>query len=487
MTHLYLIPLAYIVMSSYQTNYRTMSSQMAASIDECGKILNTKYLQSCMCIQLSAGPDGENLLTLACNKTDTLDYIPTLGKSVPTGAAAVQRLIIENQPRLTDLSSTALQYLTGLRELQITKTGLETISDEALDHNTDLIVVHLTGNNLRCSACRNRWIQIVITEGKIDENLECYQESQEAILIADASFDNKTCSDPVLIISPPSIEVNETDSFIVNCTSYGEPLPEVGWDTSGIQSEYEIVPISGGQQLRVYNVTEDDYGPITCHSSNAAKRSYLDVHVVVNAAPHILHLGLPQTHFHWRIPFNYTGMPKPYITFVHEGKPINTKVNVELTIWDKKVARGPRLYFGYLAIKTPSHFDNGNYTLRVENFLGSDVEWAICEFIDHPGFFPDANADLKPRSDLKARLKRMYDGLTDKLDLHPDMFAPAIKDMVTQYESRLATDTSLVSALHTFGKYTGTAAGLQIGVQPAAVACHMLILWSIFFVCECSL
>ncbi|XP_072038257.1 BDNF/NT-3 growth factors receptor-like isoform X2 [Amphiura filiformis] len=421
MKHLYLIPLTYIVMSSYLTNYRTLSSPMAASIDECGKILNTKYLQqSCMCIQLSAGPEGENLLTLVCNKTDTLDYIPTLGESVPTGASAVQRLIIENQPRLTDLSSTALQYLTGLRELQITKTGLERISDEALDHNTDLTVVdlrdnelltaswriflnlnftyiQLTGNNLQCSACRNRWIQGVIREGKIDDNLECYQEDKETIPIGDASFD-KNCSDPVLTISPPSIEVNETDSFVVNCTSYGEPHPEVGWDTSWIQSEYEIVPIPGGQQLRMYNVTEYDYGPITCHSSNAAKRSYLDLHVVVNAAPHILHIGSPQKYFHWCIPFNYTGMPKPNITFNHNGKPINTKMFVELQIWDKKAVRGARQYFGCLAVKTPSHFDNGNYTLRVDNFLGSDVEWAICEFIEHPGTdFPDPILGGKPK------------------------------------------------------------------------------------------
>ena len=62
----------------------------------------------------------------------------------------------------------------------------------------------------------------------------------------------------------------------------GEPFPEVEWDTSWLQSEYEIVPIQKGLQLRMYNVSEEDYGKITCYGSNAATRSSANVNVVVN-------------------------------------------------------------------------------------------------------------------------------------------------------------------------------------------------------------
>ena len=87
---------------------------------------------------------------------------------------------------------------------------------------------------------------------------------------------------PSLNVSPSKIEVNETGSFVMNCTAMGEPFPEVEWDTSWLQSEYEIVPIQKGLQLRMYNVSEEDYGKITCYGSNAATRSSADVNVVVN-------------------------------------------------------------------------------------------------------------------------------------------------------------------------------------------------------------
>ena len=50
------------------------------------------------------------------------------------------------------------------------------------------LIRQLLDNDLECSACRNRWIQDVITEGKIDDTLECYTDLQEAIPLAGVNF-----------------------------------------------------------------------------------------------------------------------------------------------------------------------------------------------------------------------------------------------------------------------------------------------------------
>ena len=91
-------------------------------------------------------------------------------------------------------------------------------------------------------------------------------------------------SDSFIVVndSKATIEINETGSFIINCTSTGEPRPEVEWDTSYLQALFDIIPLTGGKQLIVHNATEKDFGPIACKSSNAAGRAYKHVNVIVN-------------------------------------------------------------------------------------------------------------------------------------------------------------------------------------------------------------
>ncbi len=82
----------------------TMASPISGaegSVGDCGKILTSKYLEeTCICVRLSDDEDGTGedgaaggtLLTILCNKTDTMDHIPSLGKDDPVQAAMVQKL-----------------------------------------------------------------------------------------------------------------------------------------------------------------------------------------------------------------------------------------------------------------------------------------------------------------------------------------------------------------------------------------------------------
>ena len=79
-------------------------------------------------------------------------------------------------------------------------------------------------------------------------------------------------------------------------------------------------------------------------------------------------------------------MPKPNITFYKNEERVERKLFKEYQLWEKKDEHGPRMYSGCLEITTVSHYDNGNYTMVAENFLGKDVEWEICSFIENPGW-----------------------------------------------------------------------------------------------------
>ena len=56
---------------------------------------------------------------------------------------------------------------------------------------------------------------------------------------------------------------------------------------------------------------------------------------------------------------------------------------------------------------------------------------------------------------LKSQFTVMASEILEKLALYPDVFGPAVEAMVSQY-SRIKTDSSLVSALHSFGKKSET-------------------------------
>ena len=89
----------------------------------------------------------------------------------------------------------------------------------------------------------------------------------------------------------------------------------------------------------------------------------------------------------------------------------------------------------------------------------------------------------------------MYNDLSTKMKQSPDLYRPAMRAMLASYRS-IRTDTHLVSAMHTFGKYAGAAMSVRkrglaaknaavrhlnlkgsgkIGVQPTSAArrCHM--------------
>ena len=100
----------------------------------------------------------------------------------------------------------------------------------------------------------------------------------------------------------------------------------------------------------------------------------------------------------------------------------------------------------------------------------------------------DESAKLAAASLMTRRItgiKRVNDILIAKLSDDPDTIGPAIDQFIAQFDN-LRTSVATVSALRTFGKYTGAGAalsssrhkrhGTQIGVQPTAIARRTTVL-----------
>lgn len=63
-------------------------------------------------------------------------------------------------------------------------------------------------------------------------------------------------------------------------------------------------------------------------------------------------------------------------------------------------------------------------------------------------------------ADVKSRLQSMGSKISDKLDLDPETFLPAVESMLEQFEA-IKTDGHLQSALHSFGMCTDTCMALK--------------------------
>ncbi|XP_034049739.1 uncharacterized protein si:dkey-75a21.2 [Thalassophryne amazonica] len=96
----------------------------------------------------------------------------------------------------------------------------------------------------------------------------------------------------------------------------------------------------------------------------------------------------------------------------------------------------------------------------------------------HGGGTPDSGSAVQ---EIKGSLMAFSNSLMSKVENDPATFLPAIKTFLTSSQ-KLKTDSALISALHTFGKYSGAASAIssngktrlsglkRIGVQPTAVA-----------------
>lgn len=96
----------------------------------------------------------------------------------------------------------------------------------------------------------------------------------------------------------------------------------------------------------------------------------------------ILFLKDPEPQHHWCVPFAVDSNPPATIKWLYNNTPlIETRYTYTELIRD---ATDGSVQHGCLFLNKPTHLNNGNYTLIVENKLGRDQAMVNGKFMDNP-------------------------------------------------------------------------------------------------------
>ncbi|NWV61673.1 NTRK1 factor, partial [Malurus elegans] len=97
----------------------------------------------------------------------------------------------------------------------------------------------------------------------------------------------------------------------------------------------------------------------------------------------LLHEAIPQ-HF-WCIPFSVDGNPAPSIRWLFNGTALREGLYIHTRIMEYE--HNSTVLHGCLQLNRPTHVNNGNYTLLVQNPLGSAARSVQGRFMDNPFSF----------------------------------------------------------------------------------------------------
>uniref|UniRef100_A0A8C5TCQ2 Tyrosine-protein kinase receptor n=1 Tax=Malurus cyaneus samueli TaxID=2593467 RepID=A0A8C5TCQ2_9PASS len=215
----------------------------------------------------------------------------------------------------------------------------------------------LVGNPFNCS-CGLRWLQLWHNSTFLGHGLEPSQQHQ-----------------------PPPVLSLRDGMGTEGCRSWpgfagviSSPCPR-----SLQPSEREIT-------LGISNISSSlNRKELACRAENAAGPAEDSVMLNVTFPPVILllHEAIPQ-HF-WCIPFSVDGNPAPSIRWLFNGTALREGLYIHTRIMEYE--HNTTVLHGCLQLNRPTHVNNGNYTLLVQNPLGSAARSVQGRFMDNPFSF----------------------------------------------------------------------------------------------------
>ncbi|NXD97190.1 NTRK1 factor, partial [Chaetorhynchus papuensis] len=340
--------------------------------------------------------------TLLCREPDTVGSLAPL-----LGTGSFTDVIIENQQALTTLTRADTRMLRDLRNLTISRSGLQHISADAfldtprLSHvNLSSNALHslswktfqhlplqeliLVGNPFNCS-CDLRWLQLWQNSSRAElgnQSLACWEGS---VLVPLGSQVLRACDPPTVRIKPPEVVLRQGDSVNLTCHISADPpataewvIPEVGPELL-ILSDQEIV-------LEIYNVSSNlNHKDLTCWAENAVGPAEDSVMLNVTFPPVILLLDKAIPRHFWCIPFSVDANPAPSIHWLFNGTVLVEGLYIHTLIMEYE--HNSTVLHGCLQLNRPTHVNNGNYTLLVRNPLGWAARSVQGRFMDNPFSF----------------------------------------------------------------------------------------------------
>lgn len=98
--------------------------------------------------------------------------------------------------------------------------------------------------------------------------------------------------------------------------------------------------------------------------------------------PNITLIDYPTLDHHWCIPFSVRGNPAPKLQWFYEGGVLSDTD----FIWSKIHESSDNMseHHGCLQLDSPTHLNNGFYTLQAENDYGKDERTIMAQFMSNP-------------------------------------------------------------------------------------------------------
>ncbi|XP_043935738.1 high affinity nerve growth factor receptor [Protopterus annectens] len=340
---------------------------------------------------------------IQCLEPNTISTVPRLDL---LQMANITEIYIANQKDFMNLTQNDLKGYRRIRNLTISNSSLQNISLDAFQYNQQLWSINLAynflsslswkvfhglslqelivrGNPLQCS-CATRWLQDMIGS----DWLEVWNESSSCL----EKMNTTECGKPEVRIRHENLTLLEGGNITLVCSVAGIPTPTAKWDPIDLESEITIKEHPDSEAeilLKILNVSvHDNMRNITCSAENEVGYADSSVQLNVLFPAVILYLQNAVPQHHWCIPFSLDGNPRPLISWhfnnsrLVENDYIYTKVIEE--------ASNSTELHGCLMLNKPTSANNGNYTLRVNNTLGSDERTVVGKFMHNPfSFHPE--------------------------------------------------------------------------------------------------
>ncbi|XP_049906809.1 neurotrophic tyrosine kinase, receptor, type 2a isoform X3 [Epinephelus moara] len=309
-------------------------------------------------------------------------------------------IYIANQSSFSSINDKDLHYYKNLRNLTVTNSRLTYVSKLAFQNNLKLQYLNLkdnnlsslswrifrhlnisylilTGNPLHCS-CENMWIKLWLGEEADTQELRCIEDGGARKLLSRLTLPN--CEVPMATLSPSKVVKMEGTQVELSCTTSGVPSPELIWNMV-LVSNYEILTSGQVSVLRLYNLSSLDHNSkISCTAENIVGEKESSLLLDILFPPKITKLSDAIPDHHWCIPFSVSGNPEPHLEWFLDGEAVTEDVYIMTIIHDIT----EREYHGCLQLDSPTHLNNGRYTLLAKNQYGLDQKEVEAHFMRKP-------------------------------------------------------------------------------------------------------
>ncbi|XP_047447053.1 neurotrophic tyrosine kinase, receptor, type 2a isoform X3 [Mugil cephalus] len=292
----------------------------------------------------------------------------------------LRNLTVTNS-RLTYVSKLVFQNNIKLQYLNLKDNNLSSLSWRIFKH-LNISYLILSGNPLRCS-CENMWIKLWLGEEADNQDLRCIEDGGRRKRLSNLTLPN--CEVPKATLSPSEVGVMEGDNVQLTCTTSGVPSPQLFWNMA-LYTNYEIVTSGQISVLRLSNLSYMDHNSkITCTAENIVGENESSLLLNISFPPKITKLSDAIPDHHWCIPFSVAGNPEPSLRWYLEGRPVTEGLFITTMIHDVT----DREYHGCLQLDSPTHLNNGRYTLVANNTYGIDRKDVEAHFMQKPWEGPD--------------------------------------------------------------------------------------------------